>query len=86
MQRDHEHPHQDRVVSNPLSHPNPMPRLKPAIVKMTVNTTTIDNARAGGRKDRHCSSLPMRNDKRIAAIGKQKNDILPTMEWMVPTS
>ena len=61
-----------------------MPRLEPTIVKMTVSTTTIDNASAGRRKDRHRSSLPMRKDKRIAAIGKQKNDMLPTMLWMVP--
>ena len=85
MQRHHEHPHQDRDVSDPLSHPNPMPRLKPAIVNMTLSTTTIDNASAGRRKGRHRSSLPMRKDNRIAAIGKQKNDMLPTMLWILPT-
>jgi hypothetical protein len=51
---------------------------------MTLSTTTIDNASAGRRKDCHRSSLPMRKDNRIAAIGKQKNDMLPTMLWMVP--
>src|SRR5687767_7694468 len=82
MQRDDEHPHHDRDVSDPLSHPKPYAEVR--AVKMTVNTTTIDNAIAGRRRDRHCSSLPMRKDKRIAAIGKQKNDMLPTMLWMVP--
>src|SRR5215217_6880189 len=61
-----------------------MPRLEPTIVKMTVSTTTSDNARAGRRKGRHRSSLPMPKDKRITAIGKPKNDMLPTMLWMVP--
>jgi hypothetical protein len=28
MQRDHEHPHQDRDVSNPLSHPEPYAEVK----------------------------------------------------------
>ena len=70
MQRHHEHPHQDRDVSDPLSHPKPDAKLKPAIVNMTVNTTTIDNASAGRRKDRHRSSLPMCKDSRIAPIGK----------------
>jgi hypothetical protein len=59
--------------------------LEPTIVKITVNTTTNDTARAGRRKDRHRLSLPMPKDKRIAAIGKPKNYMLPTMLWMVPT-
>ena len=84
MQRHYEHPDPDSDVSDPLSHPKTGPRLEPVTVKMTVSTTTIDNARAGRRRDRHRSSLPIRKDTRIAAIGKQKNDMFPTMLWMVP--
>jgi hypothetical protein len=62
------------------------PMLEPTIVKITVDTTANDTARAGALKDRHRSSLPIANDKRITTRGKPKNERLPTMLWMVPIS
>jgi hypothetical protein len=85
MERNEKHPRQGRDVGEPLSEPKPKPMLKPTIVNMTVSTTKTDTARAVRRKDRHRSSLPMPKDKRITATGKAKNDMVPTMLWIVPT-